>query len=81
MSFCLLFCEGGEGGYGLVSQHSLILVLFLCWLSHFLLVSFLNVQIFAGAFPENYVPPPGGFYYEVNDDSPIVQVKIMKTCY
>ncbi|KAK1433974.1 hypothetical protein QVD17_10892 [Tagetes erecta] len=30
-------------------------------------------QIFAGAFPENYEPPPGGFYFEVNDDSPIVQ--------
>ncbi|KAJ0454737.1 putative alpha-mannosidase [Helianthus annuus] len=30
-------------------------------------------QIFAGAFPENYKPPPGGFYFEVNDDSPIVQ--------
>ncbi|RVX17989.1 putative alpha-mannosidase [Vitis vinifera] len=33
-------------------------------------------QIFAGAFPENYEPPPGGFYYEVNDDSPIVQDNI-----
>ncbi|XP_071733945.1 probable alpha-mannosidase At5g13980 isoform X1 [Rutidosis leptorrhynchoides] len=30
-------------------------------------------QIFAGAFPENYEPPPGGFYFEVNDDSDIVQ--------
>ncbi|EOA22308.1 hypothetical protein CARUB_v10002909mg [Capsella rubella] len=30
-------------------------------------------QIFAGAFPENYEPPPGGFYYEINDDSPVVQ--------
>ncbi|KAL8544290.1 hypothetical protein ACS0TY_004722 [Phlomoides rotata] len=30
-------------------------------------------QSFAGAFPKNYEPPPGGFYYEVNDDSPIVQ--------
>lgn len=29
-------------------------------------------QIFAGAFPENY-EPPSGFYFEVNDDSPIVQ--------
>ncbi|KAG8496550.1 hypothetical protein CXB51_007628 [Gossypium anomalum] len=29
-------------------------------------------QIFAGAFPENY-EPPSNFYYEVNDDSPIVQ--------
>ncbi|XP_076960936.1 putative alpha-mannosidase At5g13980 [Bidens hawaiensis] len=30
-------------------------------------------QIFAGAFPENYEPPPGGFYFEVNDESPVVQ--------
>nr|XP_012569187.1 probable alpha-mannosidase At5g13980 [Cicer arietinum] len=29
-------------------------------------------QIFAGAFPENY-EPPSGFYFEVNDDSAIVQ--------
>ncbi|ESW33614.1 hypothetical protein PHAVU_001G084700 [Phaseolus vulgaris] len=29
-------------------------------------------QIFAGAFPENY-EPPSGFYFEVNDNSPIVQ--------
>ncbi|KAI3727103.1 hypothetical protein L1987_66912 [Smallanthus sonchifolius] len=32
-----------------------------------------SAQIFAGAFPENYEPPPGNFYFEVNDDSPIVQ--------
>ncbi|KAJ0110577.1 hypothetical protein Patl1_02544 [Pistacia atlantica] len=32
-----------------------------------------SAQIFAGAFPKNYEPPPGGFYFEVNDDSPIVQ--------
>ncbi|MFS7962489.1 putative alpha-mannosidase [Helianthus anomalus] len=30
-------------------------------------------QIFTGAFPENYEPPPGCFYFEVNDDSLIVQ--------
>lgn len=36
-----------------------------------------NFQIFAGAFPENY-EPPSGFYFEVNDDSPIVQVNILK---
>ncbi|CAN0870191.1 Probable alpha-mannosidase At5g13980 [Linum grandiflorum] len=30
-------------------------------------------QIFAGAFPTNYDPPPGGFYLEINDISPIVQ--------
>ncbi|XP_073225139.1 probable alpha-mannosidase At5g13980 isoform X2 [Cicer arietinum] len=29
-------------------------------------------QIFSGAFPENY-EPPSNFYFEVNDDSPIVQ--------
>ncbi|KAI4387891.1 hypothetical protein MLD38_000281 [Melastoma candidum] len=32
-----------------------------------------SAQIFAGAFPENYEPPPGGFYYEVDSDSPVVQ--------
>ncbi|KAL3529076.1 hypothetical protein ACH5RR_008398, partial [Cinchona calisaya] len=31
-----------------------------------------SVQIFAGAFPKNYEPPTG-FYFEVNDDSDIVQ--------
>ncbi|XVE67610.1 hypothetical protein DITRI_Ditri09bG0001700 [Diplodiscus trichospermus] len=31
-----------------------------------------SAQIFAGAFPKNY-EPPAGFYFEVNDDSPIVQ--------
>lgn len=31
-----------------------------------------SAQIFAGAFPENYEPPKG-FYFEVNDDSPVVQ--------
>ncbi|XP_031381358.1 probable alpha-mannosidase At5g13980 isoform X2 [Punica granatum] len=31
-----------------------------------------SAQIFAGAFPENYEPPKG-FYFEVNDNSPIVQ--------
>ncbi|CAN1839064.1 Probable alpha-mannosidase At5g13980 [Linum perenne] len=30
-------------------------------------------QIFTGAFPTNYDPPPGGFYLEINDISPIVQ--------
>ncbi|XP_065865581.1 probable alpha-mannosidase At5g13980 [Euphorbia lathyris] len=32
-----------------------------------------SAQIFAGAFPENYEPPPGGFYFEVNDPGPPVQ--------
>ncbi|KAF6161027.1 hypothetical protein GIB67_007668 [Kingdonia uniflora] len=31
-----------------------------------------SAQIFAGTFPENY-EPPSGFYFEVNDASPIVQ--------
>ncbi|KAL2533932.1 Glycosyl hydrolase family 38 protein [Abeliophyllum distichum] len=31
-----------------------------------------SAQIFSGAFPENY-EPPSTFYFEVNDDSPIVQ--------
>ncbi|KAF8400068.1 hypothetical protein HHK36_015943 [Tetracentron sinense] len=31
-----------------------------------------SAQIFAGAFPENY-EPPSGFYFEVNDESAIVQ--------
>ncbi|CAI0456274.1 unnamed protein product [Linum tenue] len=30
-------------------------------------------KIFAGAFPTNYEPPPGDFYFEVNDPSPVVQ--------
>ncbi|XP_057465092.1 probable alpha-mannosidase At5g13980 [Actinidia eriantha] len=34
-----------------------------------------SAQIFAGAFPENY-EPPSGFYFEVNDDSPVVQDNI-----
>uniref|UniRef100_A0A5B7CBJ8 Alpha-mannosidase n=1 Tax=Davidia involucrata TaxID=16924 RepID=A0A5B7CBJ8_DAVIN len=34
-----------------------------------------SAQIFAGAFPENYEPPPG-FYFEVNDASSIVQDNI-----
>ncbi|CAI9113742.1 OLC1v1014408C1 [Oldenlandia corymbosa var. corymbosa] len=32
-----------------------------------------TAQIFAGAFPKNYEPPEGGFYYEVNSASPVVQ--------
>ncbi|KAK9104022.1 hypothetical protein Scep_020866 [Stephania cephalantha] len=31
-----------------------------------------SAQIFAGAFPANY-EPPSGFYFEVNDASPVVQ--------
>ncbi|KAI7986126.1 putative alpha-mannosidase [Camellia lanceoleosa] len=34
-----------------------------------------SAQIFAGAFPKNY-EPPDGFYFEIDDDSPIVQDNI-----
>ncbi|XP_020573833.1 alpha-mannosidase At3g26720-like [Phalaenopsis equestris] len=30
-------------------------------------------DVFTGIFPVNYEPPPGGFYFEVNDDSPVIQ--------
>jgi alpha-mannosidase len=33
-----------------------------------------SADIFAGIFPKNYEPPPGDFYFEVDDDSPVVQV-------
>ncbi|KAG8652721.1 alpha-mannosidase At3g26720 isoform X2 [Manihot esculenta] len=32
-----------------------------------------SAQIFAGAFPKNYEPPSDNFYFEVDDESPIVQ--------
>ncbi|KAK7282128.1 hypothetical protein RIF29_10693 [Crotalaria pallida] len=32
-----------------------------------------TAQIFSGAFPENYEPPSDNFYFEVNDNSPVVQ--------
>ncbi|KAG8089899.1 hypothetical protein GUJ93_ZPchr0011g27009 [Zizania palustris] len=32
-----------------------------------------SADIFAGIFPKNYEPPPGGFYFEVNDKYPVVQ--------
>ncbi|CAL9037049.1 probable alpha-mannosidase At5g13980 [Musa acuminata AAA Group] len=32
-----------------------------------------SVDIFTGIFPKNYEPPPGGFYFEVNDESPVIQ--------
>ncbi|CAM8986736.1 unnamed protein product [Rhodiola kirilowii] len=32
-----------------------------------------SAEIFAGAFPQNYEPPPGGLYFEVNDPSPVIQ--------
>ncbi|XP_062197147.1 probable alpha-mannosidase At5g13980 [Phragmites australis] len=32
-----------------------------------------SADIFAGIFPKNYEPPPGGFYFEVDADSPVVQ--------
>jgi alpha-mannosidase len=30
-------------------------------------------DIFSGIFPINYEPPPGEFYFEVDDESPLVQ--------
>lgn len=36
------------------------------------------VQIFTGIFPQNYEPPPGDFYFEVNDVSPVIQVILLK---
>ncbi|WOL03753.1 putative alpha-mannosidase [Canna indica] len=32
-----------------------------------------SAEIFTGIFPENYEPPPGDFYFEVNDKSPVIQ--------
>ena len=32
------------------------------------------LQIFTGAFWQGNYEPPDGFHFEVNDDSPIVQV-------
>ncbi|CAD6253773.1 unnamed protein product [Miscanthus lutarioriparius] len=32
-----------------------------------------SADIFAGIFPKNYEPPPGEFYFEVDDSSPVVQ--------
>nr|BET03731.1 alpha-mannosidase [Allium cepa] len=32
-----------------------------------------SADIFTGIFPKNYEPPPGGFYYEINDADPVVQ--------
>ncbi|KAJ4728881.1 Alpha-mannosidase [Melia azedarach] len=32
-----------------------------------------SAQIFTGIFPKNYEPPSDNFYFEVNDESPIVQ--------
>ncbi|ONM26655.1 putative alpha-mannosidase [Zea mays] len=32
-----------------------------------------SADIFAGIFPKNYEPPPGDFYFEVDDNSPVVQ--------
>ncbi|KAF0896347.1 hypothetical protein E2562_021882 [Oryza meyeriana var. granulata] len=32
-----------------------------------------SADIFAGIFPKNYEPPPGEFYFEVDDTSPVVQ--------
>lgn len=42
----------------------------------YLLTGYKNVsiQIFTGIFPKDYEPPPGGFYFEVNAESPVIQV-------
>ncbi|CAM0877275.1 unnamed protein product [Alopecurus aequalis] len=32
-----------------------------------------SADIFSGIFPINYEPPPGDFYFEVDDQSPVVQ--------
>ncbi|XP_020253572.1 probable alpha-mannosidase At5g13980 isoform X2 [Asparagus officinalis] len=32
-----------------------------------------SADIFTGIFPKNYEPPPGGFYFEINDASPVIQ--------
>lgn len=37
-------------------------------------------QIFAGAFPNGNYEPPTGFHFEVDDDSPIVQVYALISC-
>ncbi|KAK8969877.1 hypothetical protein KSP40_PGU007504 [Platanthera guangdongensis] len=30
-------------------------------------------DVFTGIFPKNYEPPPGGFYFEINDKYPVIQ--------
>ncbi|KAJ0988739.1 hypothetical protein J5N97_007095 [Dioscorea zingiberensis] len=32
-----------------------------------------SADVFTGIFPKNYEPPPGDFYFEVNDESPVIQ--------
>ncbi|KAM0936003.1 putative alpha-mannosidase [Dioscorea sansibarensis] len=32
-----------------------------------------SADVFTGIFPKNYEPPPGEFYFEVNDESPVIQ--------
>ncbi|PKA64363.1 lysosomal alpha-mannosidase [Apostasia shenzhenica] len=32
-----------------------------------------SANVFTGIFPVNYEPPPGKFYFEVNDASPVIQ--------
>lgn len=44
------------------------------WGFHISYETHIFLQIFAGIFPKNYEPPPGQFYFEVDDTSPIVQV-------
>ncbi|XP_010929675.1 alpha-mannosidase At3g26720 [Elaeis guineensis] len=36
-----------------------------------------SADIFTGIFPKNYEPPPGDFYFEVNDKSPVIQDDVL----
>ncbi|KAG1331604.1 putative Alpha-mannosidase [Cocos nucifera] len=36
-----------------------------------------SADIFTGIFPKNYEPPPGDFYFEVNDVSPVIQDDVL----
>ncbi|XP_020106647.1 probable alpha-mannosidase At5g13980 isoform X2 [Ananas comosus] len=36
-----------------------------------------SADIFTGIFPQNYEPPPGDFYFEVNDVSPVIQDDVL----
>ena len=57
----------------MAEKKSNISLIIICSLFHSRDLTVQSLQIFAGAFPENY-EPPSGFYFEVNDDSNIVQV-------
>ncbi|KAM0866244.1 hypothetical protein ACQ4PT_042745 [Festuca glaucescens] len=40
---------------------------------YFSRIDYQDREIFSGIFPINYEPPPGEFYFEVDDKSPVVQ--------